>query len=129
MQTLIFAVAIVLITANTCSKEENEIGNVTGDNFCRTDNPLEDLPWLKQLKQSFEMSAKPAGAQIIGYKYQSGDAFLINGCVGCADEMWQVYDCSGKVICRFGGIAGLNTCPGFFETATDSTMLYNGVQQ
>lgn len=129
MQTIVITIIVMLITFDGCDKADNEMNTAGSGTFCRTENPLEDLPWLRQIKQSFEMSAKPAGAQIIGYRYQGDDVFLISGCVGCADEMQEVYDCEGKVICRFGGIAGLNTCPDFFETATDSTMLYNSVQK
>jgi len=129
MQTLVFTIIIMLVSFDSCNKEPNEMNVVPGDRFCQTENPLEEIPWLKMMKQSFEMSAQPAGVQIIGYRYHGKDVFLVNNCVGCADEMAQVYDCDGRIICQFGGIAGLNTCPDFFVTATDSTMLYNSVQE
>lgn len=120
---------LLLLIVTSCNEDRKDVVPEPGQNFCNTQNPLEDLIWLKELKDSFEMSEKAPGAQIIGYQYENNDVFLINGCIGCSDEMWQVYDCSGNVICQFGGIAGLNTCPDFFETVTDSTMLYSNVQK
>ncbi len=38
--------------------------------------------------------------------------------------MDQVYNCQGQVICQFGGIAGLNTCPDFYDTATDKKVIW-----
>jgi len=129
MQTLVFTIIIMLVAFDSCNNESIEMNPVAGKSYCQTENPLEEIPWLKQMKQSFEMSAKPAGAQIIAYRHEGNDVFLINNCVNCADEMWQVYNCNGEVICQFGGIAGLNSCPDFFKTATDNTMLYNSVQE
>jgi hypothetical protein len=120
---------LLLMVVSSCREDRKDAVLEPDQYFCHTKNPLEDLGWLKEMKNTFELNEKATGAQIIGYKYQGNDVFLINGCVGCTDEMWQVYDCSGKVICQFGGIAGLNTCPDFFETATDSTLLYNNVQR
>jgi len=95
---------------------------------CGTDDPLENIHWLKELKTSLELSAKMAGAQIILYRYHGEDVFLINDCYNCMDGLIQVYNCSGEVICQFGGFIGMNTCPDFFEEATDSTMLWDYVQ-
>jgi hypothetical protein len=128
VKNCLFGILLLMVVAS-CREDKKDAVLEPGQNYCHTQNPLEDLNWLKELKDSFEISEKATGAQIIGYEYQGNDVFLINSCVGCADEMWQVYDCSGSVICQFGGIAGLDTCPGFFETATDSTMLYNNVQR
>ncbi len=56
--------------------------------------------------------------------YQGQNVFMVNDCVGCADAMTNVYDCYGEVICQFGGIAGLNTCPDFDDTAIDIKLVY-----
>jgi hypothetical protein len=106
----------------SCKEKEH------GHSACGTDDPLENIQWLKELKTSLEMSAKMSGAQIILYHYNSEDVFLINDCYNCMDGLIQVYNCSGEVICQFGGFIGMNTCPDFFEEATDSTMLWDYVQ-
>ena len=112
----------------SCSEKSNDVKLTPVKSICDYQDPIEDLEWLNTMKNWFEQNAGAPGAQIIGYNYNSNDVFLINSCYNCADEMWAVYNCSGEVICQFGGIAGINTCPDFFETATDSTMLFNSVQ-
>jgi hypothetical protein len=112
----------------SCSEKANDVKLIPIKSTCGYEYPLKDLEWLNTMKTVFEQNAGAPGAQIIGYNYNGNDVFLINDCYNCADEMWQVYNCSGTVICQFGGIAGMNTCPDFFETATDSTMLFNSVQ-
>jgi hypothetical protein len=95
---------------------------------CGTDNPLEDLPWLKEVAFVMSANANMIGGQIIQYHYQGNYVFMVNDCYGCLDGLITVHNCDGDVICEFGGIAGLNTCLDFQETATDSTMLLDCVQ-
>jgi hypothetical protein len=119
----ILLVCILLLPCQFSCKEKEH-----GPGACGTDDPLENIQWLKELKTSLELSAKMAGAQIILYRYHGEDVFWINDCYNCMDGLIQVYNCSGEVICQFGGIIGMNTCPDFFEEATDSTMLWDYVQ-
>lgn len=91
---------------------------------CDSDHPIESVSWLGTLKHTLETNAGPAGAQINRYLYNGQYVFWVEDCHNCADGMISVYSCSGSVICQFGGIAGLNTCPDFYTTATDSTMLW-----
>ena len=49
---------------------------------------------------------------------------MIDVCNGCADNLTTVYNCEGNVICEFGGIAGLNTCPDFDKNSTNKTIIY-----
>jgi hypothetical protein len=116
-----FALLLLLILPNC--KENNE-----GKDACNTNDPLNEIQWLNELKTALEISAKMSGAQIISYRYHDADVFLVNDCYNCMDGMVRVYNCSGEVICEFGGFAGLNTCPDFFEEATDSIMLWDYVQ-
>ncbi|MCB2218834.1 MAG: hypothetical protein KQI35_00460 [Bacteroidetes bacterium] len=112
-----------LLMAASCNKRTDPVQLVPAG------NPLTDLPWLKEIKQNLEISAKVTGAQIIQYTYRNEPVFWIDDCYNCFDKMIIVYDEAGNEICKFGGIAGLNTCPDFMQTATDSTMLWNYVQQ
>lgn len=56
-------------------------------------------------------------ARLTQYTYQSKPVFKVRTCLECADTMTTVYSCEGVIICQFGGIAGFNTYPDFFETA------------
>lgn len=54
---------------------------------------------------------------IAQYYYKGQTVILIDDCSNCSDAMQEVYDCNGNVLCQFGGIAGLNTCPDFESKA------------
>ena len=122
LHKILYICMLTLIFQFSCKETNNP------QYACGTDDPLENLQWLKELKVSLEMSAKMTGAQIIQYQYQEDDVFLVNDCYNCMDGLIQVFNCEGDVICQFGGIIGMNTCPDFFEEATDSTMLWDYVQ-
>jgi hypothetical protein len=115
--------AIIVLSLVSCKTSENK---VSWD--CNTANPLEDIPWLNEIKTVMEMNTRMAGSQIISYSYKGEHVFWIDRCYNCADDIKTVYNCQGEVICEFGGIAGLNTCPDFHSEASDSTMLFNNVQ-
>lgn len=79
-----------------------------------------DVSWLKDIVEP--ISSK---TEVVRYKYKEETVYLINTCVDCADTMDQVYNCSGQVICQFGGIAGFNTCPDFFDVVTDKKVIWH----
>jgi hypothetical protein len=120
---IFFWMMALLICLTSCNSNE------ANDNYdCSSDDPTEDIPWLKEIKMTLSMSQQYNGSQIIRYKYKGEFVFYIDGCYGCIDDIKSVYDCDGNIICEFGGYAGLNTCPDFEAEATDSTMLFNFVQ-
>ncbi|MEM9722651.1 MAG: hypothetical protein AAGA10_25520 [Bacteroidota bacterium] len=51
------------------------------------------------------------------FMYEDQEVFLVEQSPSIADKMDVVYSCNGEILCQFGGIAGLNTCPNFAETA------------
>ena len=114
----IMLTAIIFVSCKTDKQNENK--NMP----CDSDSPIESIIWLGNLKHSLENNGNYQGAQIYRYRYDSQYVFWVEDCHNCADGMINVYSCSGNVICQFGGIAGLNTCPDFYTTATDSTMLW-----
>lgn len=96
--------------------------------ICNVDNPLEDLPWLNDIVYSIQLSMRPTGSQIIQYTYKGEYVFWVDMCYQCADGLIQVYNCTGEVICEFGGIDGRNTCLDFETEATDSTNLFQSFE-
>lgn len=107
---------ILLVTfALSCGKEEKI-------EICNTDKPLEQISWLKSIVQSIMDNGSPS--EVVVFVYKGNDVILINPCMGCADGLTTVYDCNGNEICKFGGIAGFNTCPDFDQTAIEKTVLY-----
>ncbi len=92
---------------------------------CGKEDPLNDLKWLKETKQELERRESLTGSYIIQYLLDGAYVFLVNDCFPCADNIDEVYNCKGELICSFGGLHGLNDCPEFFNTVTDSTMIFN----
>ncbi len=115
--------ALLMIAPYSC-EDQLEYTDATRNGVCNVDNPLEDLEWLKDLKQGIQLSMQAAGSQIIQYTYMGEPVFWVDQCYMCADGLIMVYNCNGDVICEFGGIDGRNTCPDFATEATDSTNLF-----
>lgn len=117
LKSFLFFSAIWFSYSFSCNKESALI--------CSVAQPLEDLPWLNQIKKNFELDMSPAIQTIDQYVYNGNHVFLISNCHGCADAMAEVYNCEGKVICEFGGIMGRNTCPDFESKAVLVKNLYH----
>ena len=95
-------------------KGEVEIPNVIED--CKFDNPLTDLPWLKELVERAEKNAESGfmrHARIYQCAYESGIGFLLEMCVGCPDAGYSFRNCKGEVLCGGGGYSGEDNCSEF----------------
>ena len=90
---------------------------------CDSENPLEDLAFLKEAKNTIDRVDCAGKSSIIQCFYNSETVFLINICDQIADGQTLVYNCTGEIVCKFGGIAGENTCPDFNEKATNKIIL------
>ncbi len=93
-----------------------------------SDDPLEEILVLKQLvvNEQAQNPGESNGLEIIQYTYQNEVVYLVNDCINnCSDALTVVYNCDETIICEFGGIAGLNTCPDFEMEATDSEVLFS----
>lgn len=97
------------------------------ENDC-IDNPLEDLQWLSDITDTFDIIDTANGQQIIQYIYNGECVYQVDFCFECPDNLIGIYNTQGEVICEFGGIAGLNTCPDFYDTATDRRVLFSNIQ-
>ena len=87
---------------------------------CAMENEHAD-EWLRQKIESYKHGTK---AEIYSLTYNGKTVIEIKDCVDCADGMTTIYNCSGTAICQFGGIAGLNTCPDFYQEATGKNLLW-----
>lgn len=102
-----------------------ELGFISG--VCVTEDSLEDIEWLKSLKDQFMASAQPAGSRIIQYQYDGECVFLVDPCYQCADGLQTVYNYKQEKVCEFGGITDLNTCEDFFENASNEWVIWDNV--
>ena len=81
-----------------------------------------DLGWLSAIENSIVQSGHQG--EINSYRYKNATVFEINGCLDCVDYITTVNNCSGQVICQFGGFAGLNTCPDFHDLAKEKKLVW-----
>jgi hypothetical protein len=83
-----------------------------------------DATWLKSTLS--RMQGSPMKWEIHTNIYNGVRVFEVADCIsGCSDAMGVVYDCSGKVLCQFGGIAGMNTCPDYPFSSDDRVLLWH----
>lgn len=80
------------------------------------DLPCANNDWLQEKVKDMKRANWSEGL-IEQYAYEGEVVISIANCVGCADAMTVVYNCSGNELCKFGGIAGFNTCPDFATEA------------
>ncbi|NOX66186.1 MAG: hypothetical protein GXO85_10465 [Chlorobi bacterium] len=109
-------IIILVIILSACS-DQNKI--------CGSDNPLDEIAWLREIRDQFDEDMGPQRQRIIQYKYYGNDVFLIEECFQCADAVSIVYDCEKNIVCEFGGYSGKNTCPDFNQNATEEKILYD----
>lgn len=118
MKNIILPICLLLL-AFSCKKTEST------EQVCNVSNPLEEIDWLKEIKDYYDQDMTQFQQSITQYTYHNEYVFAINNCVGCADGMIMVYDCEKNEVCQFGGIAGSNTCPDFETSASNKIVLYN----
>jgi hypothetical protein len=112
MKPTIVLLLFVLICSAQC--ENNSIPEES--EYCA------DTAWLKTIIENAQQNTSKA--EVIRYRYKMQTVYYVDSCIGCPDDMAQVYTCSGEVVCQFGGIAGFNTCPDFKDTATDKKVIW-----
>ncbi|MFY7670648.1 DUF6970 domain-containing protein [Tenacibaculum sp. MEBiC06402] len=122
MKTLLKLVSFLLLVS-ACTKDEEL------NEFCVLENPIEELAWLKNIKTGLEQSASDNKVEIYEYSYKQQRVFWVDTCVGCADNLITVYNCSGNVMCEFGGITGVNTCIDFSSEASGKKLLWKNYDQ
>ncbi len=117
---------LILLTA--CHKNKVIVENCFGENskdlVCSFENPLEELGWLQELKNQFDLQMGPQKKKIVQYLYNGENVFLVDECFQCADALIHIYDCEKNIVCKIGGIGGVNTCPNFEQNAKDEKILY-----
>ena len=118
LKRLFLVFCVSLLTLYSC-EENNKITSV-----CTIEDPLQNLEFLKEAKDTIDKVACAGKSTITQYTYNSNTVFEVNICDQIADGQTLIYDCSGEIICTFGGIAGENTCPDFYDTATNKIILY-----
>lgn len=107
----------LLCTAFCCHDEQPQPSEEQGT--CATGSTPS---WLLTIISELEVTGNPG--EVIRYTYNNEYVFLIDGCHQCPDYLSVVYSCDQVVLCEFGGIAGLNTCPDFVDKATHEKLIW-----
>lgn len=120
MQSKLIVWMMTVLTAVGCnSVPVNESGELSTKSSVTCENDA----WLNTMIASLETRSDQK-AEIVQYRYKDQVVYYVDDCKGCADSMQIVYNCTGESLCTFGGIAGFNTCPDFFEKATDKKIIW-----
>lgn len=100
-KALLLLISILLVNLSSC---ENEIFP-------------ENIPDCIQesIKDSFKSSF--SGHSVKLYKYNGENVYIFDSEEVYPDKLTVAYNQNCEVVCEFGGIAGLNTCPDFSENA------------
>ena len=117
---IILHILFVVIIVGVCQKDS--FAHNYDKIVCETNKPLEELPWLRERVDGMKNNQSNAAIYCCDYGNQQG--FLSDDCVNCPDGMSEFYDCQGNILCEFGGIAGLNTCPDFEANLTDKVLIF-----
>lgn len=89
------------------------------DTVCGLVDPANQLNWLSKLITESEKDISGNIIRISHYRFEEENVFLAEQNPAIRDKLDLVFDCTGDIICQFGGIAGLNTCPEFDEDAEE----------
>lgn len=122
IKTKIAALLLVVLFIS-CTVNEATEGN------CFNSKPIEELNWLKKMKDVFATTKENAKKRIVQYTYNGEDVFAINTCVGCPNSLEQIYNCEGDTICKLGGVTNLNTCPNFYKNASNKKVLWRNYNE
>src|SRR5690349_1191075 len=98
-------IGLMVLLLATCAFQCEDSSYPDESGYCT------DTAWLKTIIENAHQNTSKA--EVIRYQYKGETVYYIDTCKGCADSMAIVYNCSGQEICKFGGIAGFNTCPDF----------------
>jgi len=78
------------------------------NNPCKFENPLTDLPWLKDMIEVWKQNGWRS--RIYQCIYKDGIGFLLEPCVGCPDAGYSFRNCEGVALCGGGGLSGQDNC-------------------
>jgi hypothetical protein len=116
MKFCFYVFCLLILVSSTDRSEEINTYNVN--------DPLEELAFLKDAKDSIDGIDCGGASSIIQYTFNLAVVFEVTICSQIADAQTLVYNYTGEVICTFGGIAGVNTCPYFYRKVTNKIILW-----
>lgn len=125
LKNLFFIIPFAFLGLVSC--EGNINNNANCDKVvivCNTQNPLEDLVFLKDTKDTIDRIDCGGSSLITQYTYNLETVFQVIICNQVSDHQILVYNCEGEIICDSTGLNGVSTCKDFNDKATDKIILY-----
>ncbi|MBC8109794.1 MAG: hypothetical protein H7Y04_01900 [Verrucomicrobia bacterium] len=98
MKKLVLFLSFLLLSLGACQNDSNS--EALPDNICGFTDPLQELPWHKNLTENKGNCLLYTGAKIYTYEYQNQQVFYLSNAaftrmVTC---IFVLYDCEGKDI-------------------------------
>lgn len=112
-RTLIILITIFIVAS--CGKDEN-----TGKSTCDLADPIEELPWLKEIKNSLTNCSCEISILQATYKNQTVFYTAMTDPLCDGVQTITLLDCEGKVIRSIAN----DDIPSFHENATNIKALY-----
>lgn len=114
---LLLPLCMVMLGAG-CEKEDSFT-------VCGIENPITNLPWLKDLKTDLEEDSEVNSSKIIQYRLNDADYIYVQKSVGSAyDFPNTIYDCEGNEKYKCGGNQPVDNCATFFSEAQKIKILW-----
>ncbi|MFZ5942436.1 MAG: DUF6970 domain-containing protein [Bacteroidota bacterium] len=110
---VLLVLLILLVNCSDYPKEE----------FCGVSDPLKNINWLHEIYLFAERNNVKSRITKVIYKDEEG--FIIETFIDQpADNMVTFRNCSNEIICEWGGIGGIISCPDFQDYVTFSEILW-----
>ncbi len=84
---------------------------------CDDNSFPDDLPSCLEEQVKQVMLSSHSETKLELYLYKGENVYMVNEKAVYPDKLTRVLNEKCEVVCEFGGIAGLNTCPDFSENA------------
>ena len=111
----IFILLITIFFVASCGKDEN-----TNKSVCNLTDPINELPWLKEIKNSLTSCACETSIMQATYKEQTIFYTATTDLLCDGIETYTLYNCEGKVI----EIITQDKIHDFYTKVTDLKNLY-----
>ena len=103
---------LILISVTNCKAQQQSV-------------PADTLPvWLNKKIEAFTSSNPGGEGRIEKFLYDEQTVYMVNFCVACPDNLVHIYNEEEEEVCKFGGIAGINTCPDFTDKAVSQGIVW-----
>lgn len=111
-------ILLLAVSGTGCEHEETI-------SACGVKDPIENLEWLRDLKNNSEGNAEISSAEIVLYKWNDKDYIYFQKTINLAQDFPNsIFDCSGNLQFQCGGNQPVDNCSVFFAEAEKIATLW-----